>query len=161
MGIQGSGKSTWARANAGRLEAVILASDEIRNKLVQAGIDPAGEGDQVFAILEDRLGQLLAEGQNVIGDATHARRQWRANEVAVARRHGARVVAVWFDLPLAVCQERNARKPGGERWGDRIIPNAVLHSMAQHFEKPEVGEFEEIVVIGQGGDEPPWPAHPP
>jgi protein phosphatase len=147
IGIQGSGKSTWARANAGRLEAVVVASDEIRNELVAAGLDATQQGDRVFAILEERLAQHLTAGRNVIADATHARRAWRANEVAVARRCAARTVAVWFDLPLAVCLARNARKPGGEHWGDRIIPNAVLYDMAKHFEPPGPDEFDEIELV--------------
>ena len=147
IGIQGSGKSTWARANAGRLDAVIVASDEIRNELVADGLDPTHLGDRVFAILEERLGEHLAAGRNVIADATHARRAWRANEVAVARRFDARTVAIWFDLPLAVCQARNGRKPGGEHWGDRIIPMAVLHDMAENFEPPGLDEFDAIEII--------------
>jgi predicted kinase len=147
IGIQGSGKSTWAKANAGRLGAVVVASDEIRNELAAAGLDPTDMGDRVFATLEARLAEHLGAGRSVIADATHARRAWRANEVAVARRFGARTVAIWFDLPLAVCQERNARKPGGEHWGDRIIPIAVLHDMAEHFEPPGRDEFDVIETI--------------
>ena len=39
IGIQGAGKSTWAKANAGRLQAAIVASDDIRNELEAGGID--------------------------------------------------------------------------------------------------------------------------
>jgi predicted kinase len=147
IGIQGSGKSTWAKANAGRLEAVIVASDEIRNELAAAGLDPTDMGDRVFATLEERLAEHLAAGRSVIADATHARRAWREKEVAIARRFGARTVAIWFDLPLAVCQARNARKPGGEHWGDRIIPNAILRNMAEHFEPPGPDEFDAIEIV--------------
>ena len=149
IGIQGSGKSTWARANAARLGAVIVASDEIRNELAAAGLDPEPLGDRVFATLEDRLDHYLAAGQNVIADATHVRRAWRANEVAVGRKHGAKVVAIWFDLPLAVCLARNAAKPGGHLWGDRVIPTAILRDMSQHFDPPGRDEFDRIEVISQ------------
>ena len=147
IGIQGSGKSTWAAANANRLNAVVVASDEIRNELVEAGFDPTDMGDRVFATLEERLAEHLAAGRNVIADATHARRAWRANEVAVGRRFGARTVAIWFDLPLAVCLARNARKPGGEHWGDRIIPRAILRDMAERFEPPGRDEFDVIEIV--------------
>ncbi|MEP7359336.1 MAG: ATP-binding protein, partial [Anaerolineales bacterium] len=91
--------------------------------------------------------QHLGAGRNVIADATHARRAWRANEVAVARRYAARVVAIWFHLPLAVCQTRNAGKPGGEHWGDRIIPLDVLRDMSEHFEPPGADEFDQVETI--------------
>jgi predicted kinase len=144
VGVQGAGKSTWARANAERLGAVVLASDEVRNELEAQGIDAAREGDRVFAIVEQRLGQRLEEGKNVIVDATHARRRWREREIAVARAHGAKVIAVWFDVPLAVCLQRNARKPGGLRWGERLVPAQVVLGVARDFEEPKVGEFDEV-----------------
>src|SRR5262245_4903824 len=144
IGVQGSGKSTWARANAERLQAVILASDEVRNELEARGIDATGEGDQVFAMVEERLARLLEEGKNVIVDATHARQKWRARHIAIAREHRAKVIAVWFDLPLTVCLTRNSQKPGGLRWGERIVPKEVLLGVAQSFEPPTRQEFDEV-----------------
>ena len=148
IGIQASGKSTWARANAGRLGAEIVASDEIRNELEADGIDATNQGDRVFAIFEQRVAGLLDAGRTVIADATHARRAWRANVLAIARRRGARTVAVWFQAPLATCRARNARKPGGAQWGDRIVPDEVLVDMWRRFEPPGADEFDEIWKIG-------------
>jgi predicted kinase len=147
IGVQGSGKSTWARANAGRLGAEVVASDEVRNELEAAGVPAAGEGDRVFATLEARVGEHLARGCNVIADATHVKRRWREQVVALAREHGARRVAVWFDLPLEVCLERNARKPGGE-WGDRPAPEEVVRALWWGLEAPGGEEFEEVVRVG-------------
>jgi predicted kinase len=85
IGIQASGKSTWAKANAGRLEAVVVASDEIRNELEAEGIDATNQGDRVFAIFEERVALFLEAGGSVIADATHARRAWRANILTTSR----------------------------------------------------------------------------
>jgi len=147
IGIQASGKSTWARANAARLGAEIVASDEIRNELEAAGIDATDQGDRVFAIFEQRVAQLLDAGRSVIADATHARRGWRANILAIARARGVRTTAVWFQAPLAVCRERNAGKPGGPQWGDRVVPDEVLRDMWRRFEPPGADEFDEIQKI--------------
>lgn len=144
IGVQGSGKSTWARANAEKLNAVVLASDEIRNELEARGIDASTEGDQVFTIVEARLGQLVDKGKNVIVDATHARRKWREKHLAIARKHGANVIAVWLDVPLAVSLARNAQKPGGLRWGERVVPKEILLGVAQGFEPPTEEEFDEV-----------------
>lgn len=148
IGIQGAGKSTWARANAGRLAAAIVASDEIRNELEARGIDATHQGDRVFSIFEERVARLLDEGRNVIADATHARRAWRANLLAIARQRGVRKVAVWLNVSLATSRARNARKPGGMQWGDRIVPDEVLTDMWRRFEPPGVAEFDEIWQIG-------------
>jgi predicted kinase len=144
IGVQGSGKSTWARTNAKRLRARILASDAVRNELEEQGIDATNEGDRVFAIVEERLGKLLTQGRNVIVDATHARRRWRERELRVARQQGAKLIAVWLDVPLALALERNHNKPGGKLWGERVVPEQVLQAVARKFEPPELGEFDEV-----------------
>jgi predicted kinase len=148
LGAQGSGKTTWAAAHAGCLGAVVLASDAIRNELEAQGVPAAPEGDRVFALLEARLAAWLAQGQSVLVDATHARRAWRAKEIAIARARGARRVAIWFHLPLAVCLQRNARKPGTRRWGERVIAPAEIQAVYRGFEPPTSDEFDEIRVIG-------------
>ncbi len=144
IGVQGSGKSTWARANARRLRAKILSSDAVRNELEAQGIDATNESDRVFAILEERLGAMLKRGRNVIVDATHARRRWRERELVVARTYGAKVIAVWLDVPLPLALERNQHKPGGKLWGERVVPEEVLRGVSRKFELPEVGEFDEV-----------------
>jgi predicted kinase len=143
LGAQGAGKSTWAQAHAGRLGAALLASDEVRNDLERRGAGDPADGDQVFAIVEAELDRLLAEGRDVLVDATHARRKWRRDEIAIARRRGARVVGVWFDASLAECLARNAARPGGG-WGDRAVPEDYLRWVWQGFEPPEPGEFDEV-----------------
>ncbi len=147
IGVQGTGKSTWARANAERLQAVIVASDEIRNELEAAGMDAMGLSDHVFAILEGRVDELLAQGRSVIVDATHARRQWRQNVLAIARRRRVRRVAIWFDMPLETAPARNARKPGGG-WGQRVVPQPLLLNVWKGFEPPAVDEFDEVWKVG-------------
>ncbi len=152
IGVQGAGKSTWARANAGRLQASILASDDIRNELEARGIDAATKGDRVFAILEARLGQWVDQGRNVIVDATHARRRWRAKGLTMARKHGARTAAVWFDVPLDVCRERNGYKLGGLRWGERSVPDDILLDVARSLESPTTAEFDEVWRVTIAGE---------
>ena len=44
IGIQASGKSTWARANAAGLQAEVVASDEIRNELEAQGVKARARG---------------------------------------------------------------------------------------------------------------------
>jgi predicted kinase len=166
IGLQGSGKSTWARANARRLNARLVASDEIRNELEAVGIPAADQGDRVFAVLAERVAQHLDAGRNVIVDATHIRRAWRQAVLALARERGARRVAVWFDLPLEAALTGNARKPGGG-WGDRPVPVEVVTDLSREFEPPGDDEFDEVIRIGAAAwgsgvtDEPGTPAPTP
>jgi predicted kinase len=146
IGLQGSGKTTWARANAGRLGAEIVSSDEIRNELEASGLSAEGEGDRVFAIVAERTAAHLDAGRNVIVDATHARRSWRAEVVRLARERGARLRAVWFDAPLEAALRGNARKPGGG-WGDRPTPEAAIRHLWRTFEPPGENEFDDVLRI--------------
>ncbi|MER3513314.1 MAG: hypothetical protein C4310_01990, partial [Chloroflexota bacterium] len=70
IGAQGAGKTAWAQRHREHLNAVVLASDDVRNEMVAQGRGDPRDGDQVFAEVERRLRQLLATGQNVILDAT-------------------------------------------------------------------------------------------
>jgi predicted kinase len=148
LGAQGAGKTTWAAAQATRLSAVILASDDIRNEMEAHGMDATTENERVFALLEARLDALLEQGKNVLVDATHARRTWREKEVAITRARGAKTVAIWFDVPLAICLQRNNWKPGTQRWGERYVPPDFLRAVYLNLEPPTLAEFDEIQVIG-------------
>ena len=150
LGVQGSGKSTWAQANAAKLSAEVVSSDAIRNELESQGRRAdAANGDVVFAIFNARLERMLLDGKDVIADATHARKTWREPAARTARRLGAKIIGVWFDVPLAVCLQRNAARPGGG-WGDRVVPEEFLIEVAKGFEKPEEGEFDEVWKIVNG-----------
>ena len=153
LGAQGSGKSTWANANAGRLGAALLASDDVRNELESSRAGDPNDGDRVFQVVEAQLEWLLSQNRTVIVDATHARKTWRRNEIAIARQHGARVVGVWFDLPLEICLARNAAKPG-LTWGDRVVPEDLLRWVWRGFEQPEADEFDEVWRVTADGGRP-------
>lgn len=146
IGVQGAGKSTWAAANAARLEAQVVASDAIRNELDAAGHPAEGHSDEVFAVLAERVGAGLQAGRNLIADATHVRRGWRQATLAVAGAQHARRVAVWFDVPLEVCLARNAQRPGGP-WGDRRVDEDLIRQLWQATEPPGLDEFDEIVTV--------------
>jgi predicted kinase len=61
------------------------------------------------------------------------------------------VQAVFFDVPLAVCLERNSKR-------DRQVTDEVMHKMAERLKPPTFKEgFEKITVVrvkGQPGTEP-------
>ncbi len=146
IGVQGAGKSTWAAANAARLQAKVVASDAIRNELEAAGQSAAGHDAHVFAELAVRVGASLAAGHTVIADATHVRRAWRSATLAAARAQAARLLAVWFDVPLAVSLDRNAHRPGG-LWGDRVVDADVIRQLWHELEPPGLDEFDEILTV--------------
>jgi predicted kinase len=137
VGLPGAGKSTWARAQG----AAVLSSDEMR--LLLAG----DEKDQtiharVFAAMRYLLRQRLELGAGpTILDATNLRRRDRKPWLKLAAAFSAAAEAVYFDVPLAVCLERNAARV-------RVVPPEVIRAMHADLEPPTRAEgFRRIISI--------------
>jgi aryl-alcohol dehydrogenase-like predicted oxidoreductase len=90
MGIQGAGKSSTVAAWAAR-------GYERLNRDERGGS---------MRDLHRRMGERLGSGtRRIVSDNTYTTRAARQGAIEVARRHGARVVGVWLDTPLADAQQ--------------------------------------------------------
>jgi predicted kinase len=59
----------------------------------------------------------------------------------MAKSFGYEVQAVFFDVPLAVCLERNSKR-------DRQVTDEVMHKMAERLKPPAFKEgFDKITVV--------------
>jgi len=137
VGLPGSGKSTWlARQNA-----PALSSDAIRGLLAD---DPTEQGihGRVFRTLRYLLRERLAIGRQLTYiDATHPTRRERRPYIRLGQLYGADVEAVFFDVPLAVCLERN-------RLRGRIVPEEAIERMALKLAPPCCEEgFSRVTVV--------------
>ena len=144
-GLPGAGKSTWARENAGRLEAVVVCSDDVRRDFEADGRDP-WDGDSVFAEVELRAWGLLRADRSVVLDATHFQRRYRTYTQHVVSGIDVQRVAVWFVVPLEVCLQRNAGR-NSLAFGYRRMPDEFVHALAETFEPPGSDEFDEVVTV--------------
>ena len=150
IGLPGAGKSTYFA----RKGIVPLSSDLIRELLY----DNAGDQrhpEWVFAVLRDLLRHRLAAGaQTTYIDATNLSRYFRRPFVQIAREFGCAAEAIYFDVPLEVCLERNRRRGSvlaGSARDARIVPEDVLRRMARRLEPPSREEgFSRIVVVRTG-----------
>ncbi|HEY4689324.1 MAG TPA: ATP-binding protein [Anaerolineae bacterium] len=142
IGAPACGKTQWALRNAKRLGAFILSADVVREAIRQSGGDPF-DGDRVFAELGQRLSERLLSGDSVIVDATHWQRQYRSYAVSAARAVGARIVGVWFDVPLEVCLQRNDSRLGSSPGLRREDPETIRR-IHVGLELPSIEEFDEI-----------------
>jgi len=138
VGLPGSGKSTYLE----RMGVRGLSSDMIRGLLAD------DERDQtihvrVFQTLRYLLRQRLAiERPATYIDATNLRPRERRPYLEIGRRYGCDVEAVFFDVPLAVCRERNAKR-------DRVVPEDVLEKMAEKLVPPTEEEgFVKVTAMG-------------
>ena len=145
IGLPGSGKTTWYK----RRGVSPLSSDMLRTILFDDITDQRYQG-LVFSTLRSLLrARLIAKMPWNYVDATnlspHERRQW----IKMAKSFGYEVQAVFFDVPLAVCLERNSKR-------DRQVTDEVMHKMAERLRPPAFKEgFDKITVVrvkGATGD---------
>lgn len=91
------------------------------------------------ALIDD----ALATGRSVVVDNTNATRAERAPLLALARKHGARAVAVFLDAPVADCRARNAARAGRAR-----VPDVAIFATLRRLEPPTTGEgFDAVETI--------------
>ncbi len=144
IGLPGSGKTTWYK----RRGVTPLSSDLLRNILFDDITEQRYQG-LVFSTLRSLLrARLIAKMPWNYVDATnlspHERRQW----IKMAKSFGYEVHAVFFDVPLAVCLERNSKR-------DRQVTDDVMHRMAERLRPPAFKEgFDKITVVRVKGAAP-------
>ncbi len=144
IGLPGSGKTTWYK----RRGVTPLSSDMLRNILFDDITEQRYQG-LVFSTLRSLLrARLIAKMPWNYVDATnlspHERRQW----IKMAKSFGYEVQAVFFDVPLAVCLERNSKR-------DRQVTDDVMHKMAERLRPPAFKEgFDKITVVRVKGAAP-------
>ena len=137
IGLPGSGKTTWFR----RRGVTPLSSDLLRNILFDDVEEQRYQG-LVFSTLRSLLrARLIARMPWNYVDATnlsvHERRQW----IKMAKSMSYEVQAVFFDVPLDVCLERNSKR-------DRSVSEDVMRKMAEKLKPPVFEEgFEKITVV--------------
>jgi predicted kinase len=137
IGLPGSGKTTWFK----RRGVTPLSSDMLRSILFDSITEQRYQG-LVFSTLRSLLrARLIAKMPWNYVDATnlspHERRQW----IKMARGFGFEVQAVFFDVPVELCIQRNAKR-------ERTVPEDVMRQMAAKLKPPTFKEgFSKIVVV--------------
>jgi len=141
VGLPGAGKSTYVE----RRGLPALSSDEVRRLLAD---DPADQSihAKVFATLRYLARQRLGVGRPVTYiDATHLTRRERKPWIQMAAEYGCEVEAIFFDVPVEVCRERN-------RGRERVVPDEAMERMAAKLQPPKEEEgFSKITVISSRG----------
>jgi predicted kinase len=151
IGLPGAGKSTYFA----RKGIVPLSSDLIRELLYDNAADQR-HPEWVFAALRELLRRRLAgDAQTTYIDATNLTRFFRRPFLQIAREFGCAAEALYFDVPLEVCLERNRKRenlPAGPVRDARVVPEDVLRRMARRVEPPTREEgFSRIVVVRTRG----------
>jgi len=137
VGLPGSGKSTFLE----RLGVPGLSSDAVRGLLAD-DVNDQSIHPRVFAALRYLLCHRIAIGRPVTYiDATHLTPLERRAYIQIGRRYGCPVEAIFFDVPLHVCKERNRRRT-------RLVPDEAVERMAARLVPPSTREgFSRVHVV--------------
>jgi predicted kinase len=128
IGLPGSGKSTLYRARYAATHALV-SKDLLRGD----------KSSRQRALVEEHL----RAGRSVVVDNTNVTVEDRARLVAVARAHGARVVAIYLDAPADACLQRNAQRAGRAR-----VPAVAIFAARKKLVPPTRDEgFDALEVI--------------
>ena len=137
IGLPGSGKSSWFK----RHNITPLSSDLLRALLFD---DPTEQRfqDLIFSNLRSMLkARLIARRPMNYVDATNLSPHERNGWVKLAKDYGYEVQAVFFDVPVEVCLERNRRR-------ERKVPEDAMRRMAGKLKQPTFEEgFSKITVV--------------
>jgi len=137
IGLPGSGKTTWFK----RRGVTPLSTDLLRTVLFDDITEQRYQG-LVFSTLRSLLrARLIAKMPWNYVDATNLSPQERRQWIKMARGFGYDVQAVFFDVPLEVCMERNRRR-------ERMVLEDVMRRMAAKLRPPTFEEgFSKIVIV--------------
>jgi protein phosphatase len=117
VGASGSGKSTFARKHFRPTE--VLSSDFCRGLVSDDENDQSASAD-AFDVLHYIAGKRLARGNLVVIDATNVSQEGRKPLLALSKQYHAIPVAIVFDLPEKLCQERNENRPD-RNFGPHVV----------------------------------------
>ena len=140
IGLPGSGKTTWFK----RRGVTPLSSDMLRSILFDDITEQRYQG-LVFSTLRSLLrARLIAKMPWNYVDATnlsaHERRQW----IKMAKSFGYEAQAVFFDVPLEVCMERNSRR-------ERTVSDEVMRKMAERLGGAAQETYDEVFAAAPAG----------
>jgi len=137
IGLPGSGKSSWFK----RHNITPLSSDMLRMLLFDDAQEQRFQ-DLVFSNLRSMLkARLIARRPLNYVDATNLTPHERHSWIKLAKDYGYEVQAVFFDVPVEVCMERNRKR-------DRVVDEDILRRMGAKLKPPTFEEgFSKVTVV--------------
>jgi protein phosphatase len=119
IGVSGSGKSTFGSTHF--LPSEVISSDFCRG-LVSDDENAQDATNDAFDVLHYIAGKRLARGRLTVVDATNVQTEARKPLVNLAREYHVLPVAIVFDLPERLCQDRNRDRPD-RAFGPHVVRN--------------------------------------
>ena len=150
-GVPGSGKSTFLNEMADPSEKII-SRDNIRFSLLKPGENYFSHEKEVYSTFVKSITDSINNGFNTYADATHLNEYSRYKLFHALKNRGChplKKVAIYFEVPLNICKERNNNRFGTKTY----VPEEDLIKMYGNFVHPHKYEgFDEIYRVNEDGD---------
>ena len=150
-GVPGSGKSTFLKEIINPNE-VIISRDEIRFSILKPGEDYFSHEKEVYNTFLKNIKQSIQNGNNTYADATHLNEKSRFLLLSQLKNMGCNpteVNAIYFDVPLLTCLERNETRKGTPAY----VPKGQIRRMFAQYNPPMYYEgFSNIWEVNSEGD---------
>jgi protein phosphatase len=121
VGPSGSGKSSFGRKHF--LPTEVISSDFCRGLVADHENDQSATGD-AFDLLHVIVRKRLSRGKLTVIDATNVQPEARKALIELAREYHVFAVAIVFDLPEKLCQDRNASR-ADRQFGPHVVRNQL------------------------------------
>jgi protein phosphatase len=121
VGPSGCGKSSFGRKHF--LPTEVISSDFCRGLVADNENDQSATGD-AFDLLDAIVRKRLARGKLTVVDATNVQPEARKTLIELAREYHVFAVAILFDLPERLCQDRNASR-ADRQFGPHVVRNQL------------------------------------
>jgi predicted kinase len=130
IGLPASGKSSFYQ------ERFAGTHDLVSKDLMRNARAPEKRQQQLIAA-------SLAAGRSVVVDNTNPSRAVRAAIIEMAKRHGAAVIAYFFETAAGDALRRNRARLGRER-----VPDVAIFAVRKRLEPPDASEgFDRIYLV--------------
>jgi len=129
VGLPGAGKSTYYRAHFAATH-VHVSKDLMPNA--------RRRDDRQLRDVE----AALARGKSVVVDNTNPSVEVRKPLIELGRRHGARIVALFFDVDVRTAIMRNRQREGTGR-----VPDVAIFATKKKLVAPSIEEGFDLVQV--------------
>lgn len=153
-GVPGSGKSTFLNRVFGNKPGEnsrykIVSRDEIRFSLLKPNEPYFAKENETWLKFVREIQSGLDQGLTVIADATHLGGGARHKLLKALRLNGVQLTAIYFDISLETCLERNDMRRGTRAY----VPPEKVEQMFHSYSKPRFNEgFTVIFRVDENGE---------
>ena len=145
-GAPGSGKTVWCHKFMQENKCEYVSRDAIRFGYLEDKDAYFQNEEKVFRVFVNTICGLLAQGYNVIADATHLHPASRRKLLRAIDKYynSYNIVFIYFNVSLETCLARNKGREGRARVPDQIVANMYkcLRAPTKDEDKRCIGVWE-------------------